>query len=190
MSKDNTSFYAVLGILDAGAGSGYDIKKAIEYEIGFYYKISNGQIYPTLGILASKGYATVDIEKNEGKPDRKVYSITETGREIFREWLLRPVNYHNPGGNELLLKLHFGASAGAEHNMTLLADHMGIKKRELGRFNEIASYLNIKTAVTQQEIYSYIALLYGQTLAEANIAWCGEAMKILKAMEGKAGSND
>jgi PadR family transcriptional regulator, regulatory protein AphA len=185
MQKDSNSFYVLLGLLDSGAKSGYDIKKTIEYEIGHYFKISNGQIYPTLKKLEDRQYATFTVEKNDGKPDRKVYLITEKGRSIFKEWLGMPVDYHNPDGNELLLKLYFGSQATAEDNMRLITAFKELKTATLEVYDESGKYFKQSTFSNLQDRYSYITLRYGQMLAQANIDWCNEAIDMIKKAEEK-----
>lgn len=183
MARNNSSFFAILGILYSGAKSGYDIKKKLENEIGYYFKISNGQIYPALKHLDAMGYATVSVQRNESKPERKVYSLTEMGKAAFREWLSQPVDYQNPGGNELLLKLHFGAIAGTGHSMELIARHAGMNAREQARYSEIETFLNLDAIRTAPEYYSYITLRFGQIVVQAHLDWCREAEEILKKLE-------
>ena len=44
---------------------------------------SFGSIYPALTQLASEGYVTVREQEQTGKPDKKVYAITEAGRNAL-----------------------------------------------------------------------------------------------------------
>jgi DNA-binding PadR family transcriptional regulator len=44
---------------------------------------SFGSIYPALTHLAAEGYVTVREEEQTGKPDKKVYAITEAGRNAL-----------------------------------------------------------------------------------------------------------
>ena len=70
-----------LGILSVGEASGYEIKKAIEEGMfSHFIEASFGSIYPALTQLAGEGLVTVRAEEQTGKPDKKVYAITENGR--------------------------------------------------------------------------------------------------------------
>ena len=70
-----------LGILSSGEASGYEIKKDIEEGLfSHFIDASYGSIYPALTQLAGERLVTVRAEEQTGKPDKKVYAITETGR--------------------------------------------------------------------------------------------------------------
>jgi PadR family transcriptional regulator, regulatory protein AphA len=73
-----------LGILTRGDATGYEIKKLFENgRFGYFVEASFGSIYPALGRLTDEGLVKVREEAQIGRPDRKVYSITEKGRRAF-----------------------------------------------------------------------------------------------------------
>ncbi|HEY1962981.1 MAG TPA: PadR family transcriptional regulator [Rhizomicrobium sp.] len=81
-----------LGILTRGDATGYEIKKRFE-EGGFHYaaEASFGSIYPALGRLTEEALVSVREEAQEKRPDRKVYSITQAGRNAFLASLMTPL---------------------------------------------------------------------------------------------------
>jgi DNA-binding PadR family transcriptional regulator len=81
-----------LGILTRGDATGYEIKKLFEDD-GYqhFVEASFGSIYPALNRLTDEGYVSVRSESQEKRPDRKVYSITPTGRSQFVASLLKPL---------------------------------------------------------------------------------------------------
>lgn len=72
-----------LGVLNFGAASGYDIKKYFECTFSHFFAAGFGSIYPALAELTRDGLVTCREMPQEGKPDRKVYSLTDTGRQAF-----------------------------------------------------------------------------------------------------------
>jgi len=73
-----------LGVLSAGEASGYEIKKDIEEGMfSHFIDASFGSIYPALTQLTAEGLLTVRAEEQTGKPDKKVYAITEQGRRAL-----------------------------------------------------------------------------------------------------------
>src|SRR5262245_49640758 len=73
-----------LGALHFGAASGYEIKKLFEEgDFRFFYETSFGSIYPALSKLVEDGLALVTEQAQDKRPDKKVYSITEKGRDLF-----------------------------------------------------------------------------------------------------------
>src|ERR1700722_14027305 len=106
--EGGASHNALLGLLTMKPMSGYDIKALIPQSIGNFWSESYGQIYPSLKRLAETGLVEKKTQRQKGKPDRHVYSLTEDGRARLRDWLKLPVVAEVPR-HELLLKLFFGA---------------------------------------------------------------------------------
>ena len=77
----------VLSMLDRGDRYGYDISETLARRI----ELADGSIYPLLRKLRSDGYVTTYLSEQSGGPPRKYYSITKSGRELYRreraEWL-------------------------------------------------------------------------------------------------------
>ena len=76
-----------LGILSQGDTTGYEIKKQFESRYSHFYEASFGSIYPALAKLTEKGLVSCTQQAQEKRPDKKVYSITATGRLAFLDEL-------------------------------------------------------------------------------------------------------
>ncbi len=73
-----------LSILYEGESTGYEIRKlSVEGEYSYFVDASYGAIYPALQKLEADRLVTSRIERREGKPARKIYSITPLGRREF-----------------------------------------------------------------------------------------------------------
>lgn len=59
---------------------GYAIAKQIKEDSAGVLKFGEGQLYPALHKLEEGGLLTAEWEPQEGKPPRKLYSITEAGK--------------------------------------------------------------------------------------------------------------
>ncbi|NNE84818.1 MAG: PadR family transcriptional regulator [Alphaproteobacteria bacterium] len=80
-----------LGVLTHGDASGYEIKKAFEDgPFGHIQEIGFGSIYPALAQLLKDNLVTVTQYTQEGRPDKKVYSLTATGRLFLLDALDEP----------------------------------------------------------------------------------------------------
>ncbi len=80
-----------LAILYFGDATGYEIKKqSTEGTFSYFVDASFGSIYPALARLEADGMVTARRETKQGKPARKVYSITASGREEFMKALQEP----------------------------------------------------------------------------------------------------
>jgi DNA-binding PadR family transcriptional regulator len=72
--------YVILKLLAEKPMHGYEVMKALEEQTHGCYKPSPGTVYPTLQWLEDEGL--VKAAEVEGK---KVYEITDAGREFLRE---------------------------------------------------------------------------------------------------------
>jgi DNA-binding PadR family transcriptional regulator len=81
-----------LGILTRGDATGYEIKNLFQDD-GYqhFVEASFGSIYPALNRLTEEGLVSVRAEAQEKRPDRKVYSITQAGRNAFLASLQKPL---------------------------------------------------------------------------------------------------
>src|ERR1700681_3487947 len=70
--------FPVLGFLMDAELTGYDLKRQFQDSVGFFYRVSDGSLYPALKKLARDGLVTMRTKRN-GKRARKVYAITPTG---------------------------------------------------------------------------------------------------------------
>jgi DNA-binding PadR family transcriptional regulator len=93
MTTGGVSFrYFVLGLLDQQPMSGYDIKRLLK---GLNWLISGssfGSIYPTLHALLEDELVTVEVVPRPDRLPRKLYDISEQGRQTLRERLEMPVS--------------------------------------------------------------------------------------------------
>lgn len=85
MELTNTSF-VVLGMLNIGARSGYDIKRAVALSAKHFWKISPVQVYPELQRLEAGGLVAGQDDPDSARK-RRTYELTDAGREALREWI-------------------------------------------------------------------------------------------------------
>ena len=80
-----------LAILMGGDATGYEIRKLVsDGHFSHFGDASFGSIYPALSRMDAEGLVVSREEQQDGKPNRKVYSITNAGREAFLEGLSKP----------------------------------------------------------------------------------------------------
>ncbi len=81
---------AVLGLLSFGQElSGYDLKKWADHSLRFFFwSPAISQIYSELRRLESLGYVTSRVVAKDDTRSRRLYRITEEGREWLAHWLV------------------------------------------------------------------------------------------------------
>ena len=118
-----------LGMLTDGPASGYDLKKQFESSFAHFFAAGYGSIYPALSALAESALVECEEVPQEGKPDRKVYRITDQGRGFLQEALLNPCPCHKVR-SEFLATMCFAHLMRVDDIRTVL-DH---------RLEEVARY--------------------------------------------------
>ncbi|MGJ8528357.1 helix-turn-helix transcriptional regulator [Maritalea sp.] len=82
-----------LAILTQGETTGYDIRKrSTEGDFSFFLEASFGSIYPALSKLEEEELVTSCVQQQDGKPAKRVYAITDSGRESFINSLFEDPN--------------------------------------------------------------------------------------------------
>ena len=105
--------FGILGLLQYTPMTGYHLKKTFDKSVNHIWTASLSQIYRELGSLEKNGMVSSSIEQQDDRPDKKIYSITETGKEAFQEWLTGfSDKFISPKRDEFMLKIFFGAQMG------------------------------------------------------------------------------
>ncbi|MFD4830501.1 PadR family transcriptional regulator [Streptomyces uncialis] len=83
--------YVLLGLLARRPYSGYDLRKWLETEGQFVWaKAHHSQIYRKLGQMETEGWVRYEVDAREGRPDAKVYRLTESGHDALMSWVRTP----------------------------------------------------------------------------------------------------
>ncbi|GCE21228.1 PadR family transcriptional regulator [Dictyobacter kobayashii] len=181
MPKENKSRYAMLGILSISPGSGYDIKKFMQQSTSNFWNESYGQIYPMLKKLVDEGLAVSHTEKQEGKPERYLYTLTKRGQQELTQWLAEPIEYSTER-NELLLKLLFGQRARLADNLEHVRRYRQLNVELLAKYRGIEEYLQRECTEQPDQVYSLITVRYGIHRCLALLDWCDETLNALQAL--------
>jgi PadR family transcriptional regulator AphA len=94
-------------LLETEAGSGYDLLKRFKQRLGFFWQASHQQIYQQLKVMHQQKLIDCTLDAQQGKPDRKIYAMTETGHDELLAWLhmaCKPQKIND----SLLVKLYSG----------------------------------------------------------------------------------
>ena len=177
--KQNTSRYALLGMLSIRPMSGYDIKQAIGESIAHFWDESYGRIYPTLQQLATEGLAARKTERHNGRPDRQIYSLTLQGRQELARWLALPVREQKPR-SELLLKLFFGRHLPAPQHVRHLEQCRREQLQLLAACRALEKQVKAEAAGHPDQHYWLITIRFGQHRSRAIVEWCDETLRWLR----------
>jgi DNA-binding PadR family transcriptional regulator len=133
--------HALLGLLAKKARHGYELRVAFEAVVGGdeNWDVKPAQIYTTLDRLEEAGLVTRASDLGQGdEPSRRVYALTEAGREALHEWFTTAVDtqlqrdeffvklmvalFSGEGNPERILQTQRSHLYKEMHNMTTLRD--------------------------------------------------------------------
>jgi DNA-binding PadR family transcriptional regulator len=116
--------YAVLGLLSfAEELSGYDLRQWARSLRFFYWSPAQSQIYAELRRLAALGFVAERAVEQDGRPDKRLYRLTDAGRAELGRWQEETPPEPTVLKHAVALRLYFGHMARPERLRELLEEH-------------------------------------------------------------------
>lgn len=157
--------YLILGLLSEKPMSGYDIKKQVKAALSAATNASYGTLYPTLHKLLKEGAVKVQEIPQIGRPGKKVYHLTENGRQDLKDWLRLPAAADQVR-REFLLKLYLARHLSTEDLQSLLASR---KNETEARLKSLRA--EIESAKSPHQVW---VIDYALSLCKAEIDWLAQ----------------
>ena len=161
----NPTAASLLGFLHDGSMSGWDLVAGAEERIGEFWSLTQSQVYRELARMAEDGL----VEAGEpGTRSKKIYQITDHGREVFAEWVNRP-----PGTDTirmpLLLTLAFGRHVPPERLASFLTRH------QIAHADRLAAYekqrAEMPSGYEEVDPYAIATLEFGISYERSVLEW-------------------
>lgn len=172
-----TLSYALLGLLARQPLSGYDLAQYMKKRIAPMWSALPSQIYPELAKLEKQGMVkhTV-VEQQNYRPDKKVYEITEAGREALRQWVTEPTPISSIR-DEFILKAYSLWLADPTNSIEHVREHEKIHQRHLAEHEETLARLQREWGPALEQVDSplfgsSLALHYAIEYERVYMAWC------------------
>src|SRR3954452_16869580 len=156
--------FPLLALLASGPAHGYELKQALEQRFGSVLPPLNaGQIYTTLSRLERDGLVDDDAVAQNGRPNKRVYRLTEAGRTELRGW----VEDSTPATrlkDDFFIKLVLARAAG-------IADPLELIDRQRGAYLQALRELDDVAAKADGDVTAAL-LIEGEALhLEADLKW-------------------
>jgi DNA-binding PadR family transcriptional regulator len=160
-----------------GPLSGYDLAQQMKKRVGLMWSALPSQIYPELAKLEAQGLVTHQVvEQHDHRPDKKVYEITEAGREALRHWVTEPTPVAALR-DEFLLKAYSLWLADPEQAIARFREHEQAHNQQLTEYEELLARLRREWGSALDQVDSplfgsSIAIHYGIDYERNYVAWC------------------
>jgi PadR family transcriptional regulator AphA len=174
--------HVILTVLSTRDATGYDITKEFSYSIGYFWKASHQQVYRELNKMAENNLVTCELQPQEGKPDRKVYSITDGGRSALGEWFEQPTA-PTTIRDEFCAKLMACAIEPSDSFIDQVAQLIKEAEQLIQSYKEIEAtqYANL-SELSKQARLERLTLRRNLAMRQAWVVWANEVLEELKVM--------
>lgn len=177
--------HGILGLLNYTAMTGYELKEVFEDSLNYFWTAQTSQIYRELHVLEKNGWAKSTLVEQSGKPDKKIFHITETGKEELLRWLAQDdvgFTMRTP----LLMKVFFLGEKSVEENLDffrgfrqMIATYMEGLQMATGNAEFYSNIIN----AGQKAIYWDMTLDFGKRSMQTYLDWADECIKKLETIK-------
>jgi DNA-binding PadR family transcriptional regulator len=169
---------AMLGLLDDGPMTGYEIKQFFRNVIRHFWSVSDGQLYPTLKKMHQDGLISLEVVEQKGTANKHVYSITDKGREKFAHWIREPVIKFEELKEPFVLKVFFFSKLSREEILEHLQAQLELHSRILEEIQGVRDTYEEDVSPYQRMI-GYAGILY----VEVRILWIARMIDLVEQGE-------
>ena len=177
--------YAILGLLNYRELTGYELKKMFDDSIRNFWYASISQIYRELNALEKEAYVSSVIQPQADRPDKRIYSITDAGKQAFKEWITHfPDELSKEKRDEFSLRIFFGSNLSKEE---LITQFERIIAQKRGQLEDVQGFLDLTEGYKQklklmggEELYWKFILRRAAMTLNTTIDWANECIEELK----------
>jgi PadR family transcriptional regulator, regulatory protein AphA len=156
----------ILGMLELGQKTGYEIKALVDDSTRFFWPASYGRIYPELRRLEKAGLVRSRDDPRGARP-RRVFALTAAGRKALRDWLESSDELAFEMRDEGLLKFFFSDALPREAALANLRAMRLRHERVVSRLSELEPF-----AREEYGGFPYLTLQGGIELHGLFVDWC------------------
>jgi PadR family transcriptional regulator, regulatory protein AphA len=172
----------LLGFLNYQSLTGYELDQTIENSTAHFWHAHHSQIYTTLRQMEKEGLLTSVFIKTEGQPDRRVYTITDAGKETLTKWLNQPMTEATPIKEDLLVRIFFSAKRDPNEVLAELRLQRRLHEEKLSTYqvikNQIPHYPH--QGLERDHIFWELTLDMGMRYEEMYLIWLENTIKMIE----------
>ncbi|MBH0777044.1 PadR family transcriptional regulator [Nocardia bovistercoris] len=172
--------HALLVSLSERAGSGYELARRFDKSIGYFWSATHQQIYRVLKRMDEAGWLDRETVTQDGKPDKKVYSVNAEGRAELSRWIAEPTESDIPR-SDLGVKIRAAVHGDLDALLTEVAHHRDQHARRLEVFRLIEKNdFPVPDQLTGTALHQYLVLRGGIRVESGFVDWCTEILHTLR----------
>ena len=182
---------AVLAALLEGESSGYDLAKDFDASVANFWMATPQQLYRELDRLAEQGLIGARVVHQERRPNKRMFSLTEAGREAIKEFTGRAPK-PSVIRDELMVKVQAAEAGNVQAVRDFIAEQLQWATAKLQRYERLRARIldgrgEDEYLAQAQRVGPYLTLMRGISFEQENIRWAERALTIIEQRQG-AGS--
>jgi DNA-binding PadR family transcriptional regulator len=165
--------------------TGYELKKFFDTSVAHFWNAELSQIYPALKSMESEGLVEMKVEVQEDRPNRKVYSITKSGRHELLDWLARPAEREQVR-EPILIKVFFGSSLSKRELISIIencADETRTAVTYLQYAHQFVDKFVETLGLEHEALFWRLTIDCGLKIHQAELDWADEAVRQIQAAD-------
>ncbi|MGA2545859.1 MAG: PadR family transcriptional regulator [Rectinemataceae bacterium] len=180
--------HGILGLLTYSPMSGYDLMKAFNQSLKFFWSAQTSQIYRELESLAASGWIETAGESQRGHMVKTVFAITVGGRQELNRWLRDKLEKRERERSPFLLRLFFGSFSGVDSIRELAESRKTQAENNAAELRQVLeTVIPARRTQTKDELAAFCwsqAAEYGLAQFEAEIRWAEACLAKIGAYKG------
>jgi DNA-binding PadR family transcriptional regulator len=142
--------HAILGLLAQRPRHGYELRAAFSAVVGGdeNWDVKPAQIYTTLERLEEAGLVVKQSIEQDGGPEKRIYAVTQPGREALQEWFGNGVAPEHQR-DEFFVKLMTGLVSGEANLNRLIQIQRSALYQELHAATTLRDNYDPRTEIAQ-----------------------------------------
>lgn len=179
--------HGLLGLINYGQTTGYELDKAFKDSLYFFWQAQTSQVYRELNNMEKSGWLTSEIEFQIDKPNKKLYSITDSGKLELQNWLAQSsLEKEFQSRSIFLMKLFFSGGKSVVENISMLKDYKAKcidELMDLEKANENIVHYSQNTEEDRDTVYWKLTARFGELYMKMCLNFAEEAVKTLEELQ-------
>lgn len=177
--------FGILGFLNYAPMSGYDLVKAFESSLQFFWHAQNSHIYLELKKLEKKGYICGETVIQSDRPNKRIFSITETGKKEFMNWLAEgAAEDATQFKSAFMMKVFFGGNMSPAQSIDMLRKFKTDCEVYLGKMDSTPASIEHygSNKESYQTMYWQFTVDFGCCFIKTCIEWAEQCIEKLESI--------
>ena len=184
---------AVMAALLEGEASGYDLAKGFDASVANFWTATPQQLYRELDRMEREGLVSTRVVRQERRPDKRLFSLTDAGYAALRGFLAEPIGRPTAVRDALLVKVQCVDVGELDAVRTQIAERTEWARAKLARYGRLRERLlqgrdEAEYLAAADRVGPYLTLLRGISFEEENLRWGETALRVLDARAAAIGS--